>query len=181
MRLDETDVIILNGASSSGKSTLARALQVRLFDQTWFHVSFDTWIAGCRPRRHRDPSEEEARAMVEGFHAAVLAFVQRGNRVILDSVISTDESLAHLRDALEGLRLLWVRLDCDGEELDRREMIRGDRDIGVARVQGRRIAAGSWDYDVSIDTTQIAAWDAATTIIGAAVARSRQEQQMVDE
>jgi chloramphenicol 3-O phosphotransferase len=181
MRLDETDVIILNGASSSGKSTLARALQVRLFEQTWFHISFDSWIAGSRPRRRHGDDTDEATAVIDGFYAAILAFARHGNRIILDMVISDDEAMAHIRDALQDLRLFWVRVDCPAEELDRREMIRGDRSIGLAGVQRRRIVASEWAYDKSVDTSAMTAWDAATVVIDAALARSHQLQQMVDE
>jgi chloramphenicol 3-O phosphotransferase len=168
-------LIILNGASSSGKSTLAAAMQVRLTDETWFHVSFDAWIAGSfPPRRYFDESAPGADAIINGFYAAVRAYIAAGNKVILDLVVGSDTALRRLAVAFEGISPLWVAVRCSPDELERRELIRGNRRLGLAGLQCKRLSASEWRYDVEVDTSCLAAWEAASAIFAAAATRAVQ-------
>ena len=43
--MENAPVIYLNGTSSSGKSTIARALQAQLVDRVFLHVAEDSFFA----------------------------------------------------------------------------------------------------------------------------------------
>lgn len=86
------DIILLNGASSSGKSTLARALQGAL-RQPYFHYSADLLVdGGILPGVDRiTPDTLNSWNVIrpkffQGFHRSIPAFVAAGNRLIVEHV-----------------------------------------------------------------------------------------------
>jgi chloramphenicol 3-O phosphotransferase len=90
-------VILLNGASSSGKSEIGRALQ-RLLPDPWFHFPVDA-LGAMRSTEHtRALDEDEVEAMLRrtrmGYHRAVAAVASVGNDVIMDYPLSEAWRLA---------------------------------------------------------------------------------------
>ena len=87
-------VILLNGASSSGKSTLATALQAAL-PQPFLHVSSDQLVqAGMLPHRTSDGGAFDWWHQIRprffaGFHRCLPAFAEAGNDLIVDHVIES--------------------------------------------------------------------------------------------
>jgi chloramphenicol 3-O phosphotransferase len=168
--LDEIDDIILNGACSSGKSTLAAALQRRL-DGLWFIVSFDHWVSMLfPPDRPLKLDAHQTANLVAGFYASVVAIVQAGHKIILDTVVCREEPHRQLDAALQDLRVFWVALQCPPGELLRREVLRGDRVIGISTAQTPFVHEG-WSYDLEVDTFFNTADDAASLILAAAEVR----------
>jgi chloramphenicol 3-O phosphotransferase len=157
-------VIVLNGTSSSGKTSLGRALQDSLPD-VWLLFGIDTLI-GALPWRlygtddghviHEDGSidigavflAEQAR-----WRQGVAAMVRGGSNVIIDEVLlrGGDEQ-AEWRTILEGLGVTWVGVRSDIDVAAERERARGDRSIGMARAQAANVHVGV-TYDVEVDTT----------------------------
>src|SRR3954470_14744232 len=101
-------LIVLNGTSSSGKSTLVKALQARL-DGPWLSVGIDT-VVFALPKAYLDqplwaevfryvPSEPGSAApfriktadlgvrLVRGLHRMVAALADEGHDVIVDHVL----------------------------------------------------------------------------------------------
>jgi chloramphenicol 3-O phosphotransferase len=152
-------LIVLNGASSSGKSTLAHALQDAL-DSPFLLVSSDQLIAaGLLPRR-REPQgpfawwEQMRPRFFEGFHRCLPALAAAGNDLIVEHVIEFATWRAELAELLDGFDVFLVGVHCDPDELDRREHMRGDRRPGEGRahVEENRIHEfGPYDYET--DTT----------------------------
>ena len=152
-------IILLNGASSSGKSTLARGLQENL-DSPFLHLSSDQLVdAGVLPRR-RDAEgpfawwDEVRPRFFAGFHRCLPAFAGAGNDLIVEHIIEFACWRRDLVELLAGLDVFLIGVHCDLDELDRRERDRGDRRIGEGRthVEGDRIHEfGPYDYE--IDTT----------------------------
>lgn len=141
-------VVYLNGTSSSGKSSLARAL-VDLSDEAFTYLALDH-LGG---ELHR--------------YAARLA--HSGNHVIIDNVAAFFgakycDDFAESFDLLADLSVILVRVDCNLEELERREKERGDRMIGLARTQFDTVHAHG-QYDLVVDTGNDSARDCARQIL----------------
>lgn len=174
-------VVFLNGCTSAGKSSIAKAVQAQL-DRPFLRTGIDDAFAMLPAHLHNHPDgfffdwnqSGLVRLNFGAFGLATLkshihaaaAIAQRGVDLILDEVILT----ADLRDAwvehLNGLDVMLVGVRCDLQELERREIERGDRVIGQARGQ-YDIVHADMCYDIEIDTTRIATGDAAASIVEA--------------
>jgi len=130
-------VIIIHGPSSSGKTTLALALQKQL-DIPFIRFSFDLFLD------HKAlPSEqiksgkfswERMRSSVfRGLHQCLPALATAGNNVIFDHIIETKAWLYELVSLISELDVFFVGVHCSLPELERREIQRGDRRPGEAR------------------------------------------------
>ena len=150
-----SSVIFLHGASSSGKSTLARAVQAKLPLPFW-HYSIDHLrdsgvLPSDRLKRGDFQWRDLRAAFFDGFHRSVAAFADAGNNIILEHILDTAgwrEQLAHL---LAGHDVLFVGLHVGVEELNRREQARGDRPAGSAAADYHSIHNGL-RYDLEVRT-----------------------------
>lgn len=149
-------LIFLHGASSSGKTTLARELLAQTPKPMW-HLSIDhlrdsgvwrmdqfgagkaTWQA------HRD-------RYFAGFHAALGAIARAGNDILLEHILDTPEWVPDLRQTLAGLDVFFVRIETPLPELAARETARNDRPIGSAVKDAAHIHKGL-SYDLTLDGT----------------------------
>lgn len=147
-------ILLLNGASSSGKTSIGRAL-LPLLDDPWFLVPVDA-IGAMRSTVHRrDLDRAGIDAMLRrtrlGYHRAVAGLASVGNHVIMDYPLSEPWRLDDLLVVLDGYDVTLVEVRCSPEELERRERARGDRPEGLARSQRAVYEIG--DCDVVVDTT----------------------------
>jgi chloramphenicol 3-O phosphotransferase len=168
-----TQVIVLNGGSSSGKSGIARCLQALLPDP-WLVFGVDTLIQAM-PAASRLSGIEfgpdgavivrpEFRALEAAWIEGVAAMAQAGARIILDEAfLGGAASQQRWLTALGALRVLWVGVRCDGAVAAAREIARGDRIIGMATSQAELVHQGV-RYDLQVDTTHIEALDCARAI-----------------
>jgi chloramphenicol 3-O phosphotransferase len=170
-----TQVIVINGGSSSGKSGIARCLQAILPDP-WLRTGVDALIEALPPSlsggeggvRFGPQGQVE---VGEGFRAAEFAWTtgvatmaRVGARIIIDDVfLGGASSQQRLRTRLDGLDVLWVGVHCDGEIAAGREIARGDRVAGMASSQAQVVHEGV-TYDVEVDTTHTEAIDCARVI-----------------
>ena len=150
-------VIVINGASSAGKSTLARALQQRLAEP-FLHWSFDhlresNALPMARIRTGELDWTRMRPAVFDGFHRSLSAFAEAGNNLIVDHIIEREQWLGDLVRLLAPFDVFFVGVHCPLPELERRERERGNRRAGEARrdfYSTHRIT----DYDLDIDATQ---------------------------
>ncbi|MGK5683174.1 chloramphenicol phosphotransferase CPT family protein [Actinoplanes sp. URMC 104] len=159
-------IILLNGASSSGKSSIGRALLPLLADP-WFLVPVDA-IGAMRSTVHtRVLDEAEIGDMLRrtrlGYHRAVAALASAGNHVIMDYPLSERWRVADLLTTLAGYDVTLVEVRCSPEELERRERARGDRPLGLAGSQTLVYEHG--EYDIAVDTTTAGPGECARTIV----------------
>jgi len=170
-----TQVIVLNGGSSSGKSGIARCLQSILPEQ-WLSLGVDTLIEAMPVSAQTSASGiqfpsggavvigPEFRALEAAWMAGVAAMAQAGARIIVDDVfLSGAVSQQRWQQALGALRVLWVGVRCDGAVAASREIARGDRPAGMAESQAE-VAHQGVTYDVEVDTTHTEALDCARAI-----------------
>lgn len=150
-------IILLNGASSAGKSTLAGALQASLDDAFW-HYSIDHLLgAGILPRKRIDSGEFSwaglRPAFFEGFHRSIPSLAESGNSLIVEHILETQEWKNRLADLLAPFDVFFVGVHCPLPELERREKHRGDRRIGEAR-QDFETTHTFCQYDYEVDAMQ---------------------------
>jgi chloramphenicol 3-O phosphotransferase len=182
------DVILLNGASSAGKSSLTQALQAKLpfvrmgiDDFIWERVP-SSWFddvsrflggpLGDAPLEHAD----EAAKMFRAYHRAVRACVAEGLGVVVDDAIVSRELLEDWVTALEGVDVFFVGVHCTVEELVQRWRARRDRGpagstASMAKTMNRIHAHAI--YDLEIDSTATPSSALAAQIVAALEARSR--------
>jgi len=162
-------IIFVNGASSAGKSTLARALQ-RQLDQPFWHVSIDHFRdSGMLPMdriRAGDFAWQAMRpAFFRGFHNCLPAIAAAGNDLIVEHIVETPAWLADLTRLLRDVDVYFVGLHCPLAELERRERERGDRTHGDARRDAETIHSFV-TYDLELDSSISADVNATTLIAG---------------
>lgn len=159
-------VILLNGTSSSGKTTIAQEL-LTILDEAWFHMAVDHMH---RARSHKPWSDDAFlpifQRTVLGFHRAVHGMVSVGNDVVMDHVLGEQWRLDDLLDVFDGVSVLFVGVRCSLPELERRERERGNRTVGRAAVQFPLVHRHGI-YDAQVDTETTSAADCAFAIQGA--------------
>ncbi|HMD94594.1 MAG TPA: chloramphenicol phosphotransferase CPT [Trebonia sp.] len=168
-----TQVIVLNGGSSSGKSGIARCLQAVLPDP-WLTLGADTLVQAMPASTQKSGIEfapdgevivgATFRALEAAWIAGVAAMARGGARIILDEVfLGGAASQQRWLTALDGLRVLWVGVRCAGPIAAGRELARGNRIIGMAESQAEVVHQGVV-YDMEVDTTHAEALECARAI-----------------
>jgi chloramphenicol 3-O phosphotransferase len=153
-------IILLNGASSAGKSTLARALQ-RCLPLPFWHYSIDHLLAAkVLPGDRIDSGEfpwrpTQREPFFEGFHNSIAAFAAAGNNLVVEHIVETRAWMNRLLLLLEPFDVFFVGVHCPLEELERREVLRGDRRIGEARADFQ-VTHGFGHYDFECTMTEAA-------------------------
>ncbi|WP_050604994.1 chloramphenicol phosphotransferase CPT family protein [Ruegeria sp. 6PALISEP08] len=149
-------IIFLHGASSSGKSTTARALQQRIELPFW-HISIDHLReSGVLPlTRYRNKEFDwraDRSAVFDGFHQSLAGYAAAGNNLIVEHILDTPGWVEDLHRLLRPFDVLFVAVHCPVAELNARERLRGDRPIGSAAQDHSEIHAGRV-YDMEINST----------------------------
>lgn len=165
-------IILLNGASSSGKSTLARALQEQLPLPFW-HYSIDHLRAANVLPDDRIRSGEFSwsgmrEPFFEGFQRTIPAIAAADNNLIIEHIVESREWMIRLLRLLAGLDVFFVGVHCPLAELERRELARGDRRMGEARADYEVVHTfGRYDFECvstadadAMARSVIAAWNA---------------------
>jgi chloramphenicol 3-O phosphotransferase len=150
--MNKNKVIFLNGTSSSGKTTLAKAFQ-EIMEEPVLYVSNDKFIFMVSDRDLKDDSVRPKILipLLASFHRAIPLIGECGFAMVIDSVIERKDWMDQIALSLEPLTTYCVKVYCSVDELDRREKARGDRKVGLARWQSG-IVHGFIDYDLVIDT-----------------------------
>ena len=161
-------IVVLNGTSSSGKTSIARAWQERA-RSIFLNFSIDSVLYALPQHvfdaivRGEAVPELRYLDLVRGYYACVRELANLGHDLVIDNAVTTEAMAGWLRESIAGHRALLVGLDCSPEVLDARERSRGDRRLGLARQQCARIH--QWlTYDVRIDTERTSAEEAAAII-----------------
>jgi chloramphenicol 3-O phosphotransferase len=170
-----TQVIVLNGGSSSGKSGIARCLQAVLPDP-WLALGTDTLIEVMPVSMQTSTagiefaSEGEVvvgpefRRLEAAWIAGLAAMAHAGAGIIVDEVfLGGAASQQRWKKALGTLGVLWVGVRCDSTIAAGREIARGDRVSGMAAAQAELVHQGVL-YDLEVDTTHTEALACAQAI-----------------
>jgi chloramphenicol 3-O phosphotransferase len=172
-----TQLIILNGGSSSGKSGIVRCLQAVLADP-WLAFGCDSFIDALPAKMTASDGGivfgddggvsvgADFRALEAAWMNGIAAMARAGARIIIDDVfLGGAASQQRWRDALAGLAVLWVGVRCDSTVAAGRELARGDRIQGMAASQATAVHEGV-SYDLEMDTTHAESLACARAIAG---------------
>lgn len=167
-------IIILNGTSCSGKTTLAHALQNAL-SEPYYALSIDDFQNGFPAGTIQfgdgiDPAEvpgwlavvadgrlvdlrmgPQGLRFLEGLYASLAAFAAAGNNIIFEDVFYDERALKAALKALQGLPVLLVGVFVPLEVARQREEARGTALPGGAEVYFERVHAHEL-YDLEVDT-----------------------------
>ena len=144
-------IILLNGTSSSGKTSIARAL-LDVRDCPYFYVGVDHFNSMRPGWSLGNETTSEGVAMNSALHHAVAALARNGWSVILEHVLVNPVYRRECIDLLVEYPVLFVGVRCPLDVLERRERERSDRTIGIARDQFERAHAHGM-YDIEVDTS----------------------------
>jgi chloramphenicol 3-O phosphotransferase len=190
-------VIVLNGPSSAGKTTLAAALQRRFAadGECWFVYGMDDYFAKVpfdwvTAGKHVGPHADEGvvlevvdgvfhmrlgpigRGVLAAWRGAVASAARAGLNVIADDVVLTEDDWTGWLTDLDGVDTHWVRVHVDLDLIEAREHARGDRIPGQARAQYED-AYRHPAYDAMVDTGALDPDAAAATVLADWRARAR--------
>lgn len=130
-------IIILNGVSSSGKTTLAKVIQ----DQSpipLYKLDIDDFIL-MSPEKFNDYENKDfsvQHAFASKFFHVVKLFSDMGFNIVAPIMFfKNSDLLKELKVILKKYPVLIVNITCPVEELNKRELSRGDRKTGSAEEQ----------------------------------------------
>ena len=169
-------IIILNGTSSSGKTTIAQSLQ-EIMEQSYLHTGIDQFLIERLPKKlieYSDgvtPSKAEGwlatfhddiftkitigalgYQWIEGMYRAIAELAKFGLNVIIDDVIYDRQVLEMAVNTLPSEQVYFVGVRCPLEITEQRERERGNRAKGGAKTFHNLVHAHGL-YDLEVDSS----------------------------
>jgi len=152
-------LIILEGPSGSGKSSLSCALQEALLPGMWLSFSMDTLIYTLPPSVLRrcntvnDWSGVDGRAIGAAALRCVRVLIECGNNVIFDLCIPSRQYADVFESDVKDLSPVMVGVRCAWQEIERRTLDRADRSMEEAERSFKNPHTFQ-RYDLVINTTE---------------------------
>ena len=146
-----SQIILLNGPSSSGKSTLSKTLQALI----WEKRSLKYEVVSIDDFMKTDPMEtiyeDDVFEISGNLCDHVLERMKESSGVIIDHVITSERIYQQLKNAMEDYTLFEVHVDCSLEILKKREQERKDRCPGSAEASATYLFPKD-GYDLTVDS-----------------------------
>jgi len=178
------NIILLNGASSAGKTSILVALQ-QILDMPYLDAGIDKFL-WMLPKRYLDVplwhdvfeyawrEQGDTRELfiqagplghrlMSGMHHAIAIMSQAGNNIIADHVLIERQWVLECACLFADLPALFVGVHCPLEILEQRERERSDRTLGQARAYFRTVHAHGI-YDLEVDTSRFSPVECALQI-----------------
>ncbi len=171
-------IIILNGPSSVGKSSIQKAVQA-LFHVPYLKMGLDDlaflptsyisvngpvapadqgiWLGKTQQDGHPVITIHYGpigQKMIAGIHRTFAAFAQTGNNIIVDYILYDRDWLQDLVTVLKDYKVYFIGVHAPLEIIEAREQQRGNRLLGHARSHYDTVHKGLI-YDLEIDSSQI--------------------------
>jgi chloramphenicol 3-O phosphotransferase len=180
-------IILLNGASSSGKTSLALAIQ-HLSNEPWLRLGVDTFVE-MMPHKYLPfgTKAEEGFRFIPGKNdkgplmmieagqwgkkvfstlpLTVNLLANHGNNVIVDEVLLSEKDLQNYINACYSHKVYFIGVFCDLSIMQEREILRHDRAIGLSNDQLRKVHPEARAYDMKIDATNQTSFVLASSIL----------------
>lgn len=157
-------IILLNGASSSGKSTLAAAIKesLQLKDNLEYEIiSIDDFL---RMTSNDVIYEDDVYEISPMLCQRAREVLQMKAGLIVDHVITSERIYCMLRESLQDYDFLTVHVMCPIQILREREKQRGNRCIGSAEASLQYLYPKK-GYEVTVDTSKMSTGDCVSKII----------------
>jgi chloramphenicol 3-O phosphotransferase len=143
-------IILLNGVSSSGKSTLSKELVKKLPD--YFHYSIDDFDTIIEKMEDREEQRLIPIPTEHFFHRTIAMFSDNGVNLIVDQILHNVDTTIDCYETLRDYPVFFVGVHCPLSELEKRERARGDRTVGQAKAQLNYVHQQGEQYDIEVDT-----------------------------
>ena len=174
-------VIILNGPSASGKSSVQNEFQSLMMPNLWVKHGIDSlfdqplpditpenlalWqtknpIRWIKITKHEDQNNimtlfvgDQGDKVAYGMNGAIAAYAQNGNNVIMDYIAYKKQWMHDLQKKLKKSKTYFIKINAPLDVLEQREQSRGTSPIGHARSHYDTV---HWDivYDLEIDSSK---------------------------
>lgn len=154
-------IIYLNGTSSSGKSSIAYKLQEAIKEPV-FYFSIDT-LFYTLSKKTIEAIEGKRKLEVDinfdnifkGYFDCAAALANANNYIICDCPIYMESQNNFFNEAFSNIKNKFiVGIDCNLEELKKRELNRGDRRIGLAENQLKTIHT-FLNYNLKVNSSEL--------------------------
>jgi chloramphenicol 3-O phosphotransferase len=166
-------IIIINGASSSGKTSIVKAVQ-NLMEEPYLDAGLDRFL-WMLPKRYldrplwddvlglADRAGDAGHLLAHGMHHAIASLAQCGMNVVADHVLVDQAWLWECASLFAGLPAWFIGVRCPLDVLEEREKSRRDRTLGQARLQHKLVHIHEI-YDLEVDTSVLSSDECAALI-----------------
>ncbi|HEX2977828.1 MAG TPA: hypothetical protein VHO47_01770 [Candidatus Babeliales bacterium] len=169
-------VIILNGPSAAGKSSIQKEFQRLMMPNLWIKLGIDnlfdspmpeinlkniTFWQSQNPIRWVESSKDhegnpvislftgpEGEKVAYGMNSAIAAYANNGCNIIVDYIAYKKEWLDDLQEKLQNAQTYWIKIAAPLNTLEERETARGTSPRGHARSHYDYIY---WDLTYTIE------------------------------
>lgn len=76
-----------------------------------------------------------------------------GHNLVIDEAIWEREKIENYASILKNHQVCYVKVNCELPLIREREIIRGDRPLGMAQGLYAKIKELKWDYNLEVDTS----------------------------
>jgi chloramphenicol 3-O phosphotransferase len=170
-------IVFLNGTSSAGKSSIAKALQ-ELYSTPLLHLGLDTFFF-MMPLQYMARGEKAhegfqfltqedekgplthvragpyADTLYKTYIEVIQLMADKHHDLVVDEVLFTEGTLERYVEALKNHTVYFIGIHCDQQILQEREIARGDRTLGLARALSHQVHRPPHIYDLQLNTTHI--------------------------
>jgi chloramphenicol 3-O phosphotransferase len=156
------NIIILNGTSSSGKTSVLEVLQ-EILEEPYLNAGIDKFI-WMLPERylerplwddvlgHATHAGATGYGLMKGMHHAIAALSRNGSHVLADHVLVEKEWRRECANLFYDLPAYLIGIHCPLDVLELRERERKNRTLGQAKAQFDLVHKGC-AYDLTVDTS----------------------------
>lgn len=172
-------IIVLNGPSSSGKSSIQKEFQKLMMPNLWVKVGIDnlfdnvmpditpenmSFWQSSNPIRWVEESKDKAgnkiitlfvgkqgEKVVYAMNSAIAAYAQNGCNVIVDYIAYNQDWFKDLEKKLHSFKTYYVAVEISLEALEQREEARGTSPKGHARSHYFSVY-GDKQYDLKVNS-----------------------------
>lgn len=172
-------VIVLNGPSGSGKSSIQKEFQNLMMPHLWIKLGIDNlfdspmpnitpenmqywqsanqirWVETTKDAENKPVITlfmgEEGEHVAYGMHSAIAAYAENGCNIIVDYIAYKSEWFEDLQRKLKNYKTYYVAVDIPLDVLEQREAARGTSPQGHARSHYATVY-GNKVYDLRVNS-----------------------------
>jgi chloramphenicol 3-O phosphotransferase len=180
-------VIFLNGISSSGKTSIVKAIQ-HISSIPFLHFGVDAlidmmpnnWLSfnnltkdGCWFEQYENEFGRAVSCNAGSYGKQVFdlgikfisTILDANLNLIIDEVVWDQKQMDQYHTILSIYKVVFVKIYCSRQSAQEREILRRNREIGLANDQFDRINSIKYNYDLEINTDISTSFNAAKKIL----------------
>ncbi len=172
-------IIVLNGPSGSGKSSIQKEFQKLMMPNLWIKVGIDNlfdfpmpditpenmniwqsknpirWVKTSKDKDNKNVitlfTGEQGEKVAYGMNSAIAAYAQNGCNLIVDYITYKPEWLTDLQNKLKNIKTYYIAVEISLDILEKREQVRATSPAGHARSHYATVY-GNVNYDLKVNS-----------------------------